>query len=407
MSNKHNHAIMKSMHRRRRGSDGMISMITVVLLSVILTIITTGFLRIIARNQREATEKQLAQQAIYAAEAGIEDAKKAIANPVGISKGSNTLEQVLSGAQDTCAVASGGALGTIGSDLGNNSSYTCQLIDPTPNELEYNITENDNQLARIRMATGSSYERIKVTWSAYQNQGTKNLLPAGGGWDLKQLPTASTWQTANYLAMLRLEFMTVKPASNSGALPADVADQGLTRDQFYRNERTYFFAPKPIGSSDVNLTLCNETGTARTLSSECSLDTQFNDAVKGASCNNGTCNVVLQLRQPSGSQTVGGTVARQIDSSYMSILRIRPIYADAYVKVEVLDAANNPQQIVGGQTVIDVTGKAGTVAKRVRVRIPPENVVFPDFAINTAENLCKLYEVGASGPNTVSQSCDD
>ena len=387
---------MKS--RRRISQQGIVSLMTVTLISILLTIITTGFLRIITRSQRAAIDKQLSAQAYYAAETGIEDAKQAIKlqkNGTAVTK----IQNILNGQPDTCAPATwaGGAPQADGV-IGENTQYTCQLIDPSPTELEYDMGKDDTKLAIIRMPTtpaGVKFRTIKVTWHEYNGQ--NKLSPLSGG-NIKDLPTADAWPL-NTLAMMRLEFMTVKPTTS--AQSTDCSGTCISRDQFYRNERVYFVKPLHSASSDINMTLCREIESPA--SDNCSLDTQFDDGVKYANCTANECSVTIRLKAPNGT-TTGGTTDYDIGSDNISMLRIRSIYNKAHVKVEVFGdtAATDKKKIVGSQTVIDVTGRADQVYKRVRVRVPPANNPFPDYAVDVAEDLCKLFRVT---PTAVTNDC--
>jgi hypothetical protein len=377
--------------------QGMVSLMTVTLIAIILTIITTGFLRIIARSQRLAIDKQLSAQAYYAAETGIEDAKKAIKvhkSGVVVPK----IQNILNGQPDTCAPATwpGGPTAANG-EIGENTRYTCQLIDPTPTELEYDIGVNESKLAIIRMPTvpaSANFTTIRVTWREYTGQGLLSPLPNTS--NIKDLPAASDWPL-NTLAMMRLEFMTIKP-TNSTQSP-DCSGVCLSRDQFYRNDRIHFVQPRDVGTSVLNLKMCREIESPAIDS--CSLDTQYNDGVEGATCSANECTVQMNLTTPNGT-TIGGFSDYPIGASNISMLRIRPLYNKAHVKVEVINNNGVKQKIANSQTVIDVTARADQVYKRVRVRVPPANNPFPDYAVNVAEDLCKLFKVT---PGAVASEC--
>jgi hypothetical protein len=57
---------------RREG--GFVSIIVCMIIMTILSLITIGFAQIMAREQRQALDRQLSSQAFYAAESGVNDA---------------------------------------------------------------------------------------------------------------------------------------------------------------------------------------------------------------------------------------------------------------------------------------------------------------------------------------------
>lgn len=61
---------------------GLVSIVVTMIIMTILSLITIGFAQIMAKEQRQALDRQLSSQAFYAAESGINDA---LANPAGYS----------------------------------------------------------------------------------------------------------------------------------------------------------------------------------------------------------------------------------------------------------------------------------------------------------------------------------
>jgi hypothetical protein len=59
--------------------------------------------------------------------------------------------------------------------------------------------------------------------------------------------------------------------------------------------------------------------------------------------------------------------------------------------------SNNPLLLVGSQALIDATGKAQDVLKRVQVRTPltPSSGIpsYPDYALETTDSICKRFQV--------------
>jgi len=119
-------------------------------------------------------------------------------------------------------------------------------------------------------------------------------------------------------------------------------------------------------------------------------------AIVRGNCGSSGCSVTVQ---GLGEQAYG--------------VRLRGIYEDARVTVTAVDSSNNPVEISGAQVMIDSTGKANDVLRRVQVRLPLASSAgsIPDFAIQTTDTLCKrlqvattIINVDTSGTGTIDTS---
>jgi hypothetical protein len=78
-----------------------------------------------------------------------------------------------------------------------------------------------------------------------------------------------------------------------------------------------------------------------------------------------------------------------IDSN-VAYLKVTPLYRDASLTVR-----NNGNRIFGAQVLVDSTGKASDILRRIQVRIAAndQNGTYPDAAIESSESLCKQFSV--------------
>lgn len=378
--------------------SGMVSLITVTLLGLILTIITTGFIRIIAKNQQQTVEAQLSTQAFYAAETGVEDGRRAVNLRLqDIQAGTSTV-QLDPGQPDgdpsNCAPAqsTNGDLPASAKQLDTGTEYTCQLIDLHPTSLEYDLNAFEQRVVTLEPQAGTSYNRVQITWTKQTNDTKTYSTVTNSAAEIQKLKSVTSWGTT--MAMMRLQFSSIH-------VPAGA---GLTRDQFYRNERSYFVSPVASGSGSIPVTLCDFTATGQT---PCGQDTQFNDGVKAADCTGSdpSCTVTLQLYSPvSGgvnSATVGGSSSMSLDDTYTSRLRLVSLYQPTHVSIKLLNSGGTAVHTANAQAMIDVTGRAQDVFRRLRVRVPisNDNFPYPGYTLQSAEDICKLFDVTPSNPS--------
>jgi hypothetical protein len=184
---------MKSMttNKQKRGEDGIAAIMIAMFLMIILTLITLGFARIMRREQRQALDSSLSTQAFYAAEAGINDAIKAI--NAGTFSGDKT----------TCVDPSFPNM-TLSAPLG--TSYSCLLIDQTPSDLEYNqgsITSNRSTVMPVEASLpGQRFGKLTVSWGS-----NLNVMHTFNTCGSTPLPTSASWVPNT--GLLRIDLVPV------------------------------------------------------------------------------------------------------------------------------------------------------------------------------------------------------
>src|SRR5688500_17746685 len=113
--------------------SGFVAIIVTMIIMVVLILITTGFMRIIGREQRQDLDRQLSSQAFYAAETGINNAARALtdpATPLMVDKNE-------CGPSSTPPLSLHFPAGSNVVDASSGIEYTCLTIDRTPRSLEY------------------------------------------------------------------------------------------------------------------------------------------------------------------------------------------------------------------------------------------------------------------------------
>lgn len=328
--------------------SGMVAIMVTIILMIVISLIVLGFAQVARRNQRQSLDRQLSTQAFYAAETGVNDASRIIKDAVASGSAVN--------AKSTCTDNGSGqytALLTPGSvlDAADDVAYTCVLVDPAPPSLIYGSVGTRGVIVPV-VADSGTINSIKLTWQS----------KTGGSTPAANCPTTisnafvppSGW-TCGY-GVLRFDLV---PTSGS-----------LTHASLLANNMTAFLVPINTASPTNIPYATNGAGN-----------------VSRATCSNTDCSVTIN----SG---LGGT------QYYM---RINSIYQEVSLQVSATNAAGNVVELRDAQALIDSTGKAQDVLRRVQVRVPVNGTsanLLSDYAIQSTDSLCKRFSVmDGSGGN--------
>jgi Tfp pilus assembly protein PilX len=333
---------MKSHHNEQ----GFVSIIVSIVVISILSLITISFAYLMRREARQSLDRQLSSQAFYAAESGINAAI-------------NTLKANPGYSANDCA--------STGRDLGNELSYTCVLVDNTPDSLEYSpVSTETSTVIRLDAPNATA---INISWQP--SEGKQNFVE-----DIPQSPVAEhnlpvAYSNSPYATQVKesgLIRLSLIPVSSTG-----ISRQGLI-DQ----TQTMFLFPNKNATADRKGAYAysnNPNTQGGFVNSECNP-------------NNRPYNCNIQITNlPAGINTY--------------YLRIKSVYTPARVQV----SANNPDggriSFGGVQAVIDSTGKANDVLRRVQVRVPlSTDYVYPEFGLETTDTLCKKLSIYEPTPGS-------
>jgi hypothetical protein len=333
------------MNKQRLGQDqrGIVSILVTMVIMLIISLIVIGFARLSQREQRQALDRQLSTQAFYAAETGIKDAIEAIrANP-GLEK-------------TDCSSSLGASAGSNVIDSTNNVAYTCVLVDTSPSSLDYaSIDVDQGTVIPIEPRSGS-LERLTIGWqdkaggSSYGGCPT----PSGGAY---VFPAAANWPSTCSAGVLRIDLVP--------------NDHPMTRAGLISRTLTAYLYPQNGATSATSYTY--------------NLGAPDQGAVIPVNCNTSAtprnCNISISFTGNAGV------------SSYY--LRARSIYRSSNMSLAGYANGNVATELINAQAVIDSTGKANDVLRRISVRVPLTNIGanVPSFALLTADSLCKRFSI--------------
>jgi hypothetical protein len=337
--------IMKTKQKLVRNEQGLVSIIITILIILMLSLIVLAMSSNANRERRQSLDAQLSSQAFYAAESGINDAREYL-------KQTNAAPQ-----QNDCADLGrlpGGWTGPTNGNLGDDVAYTCVMFDATPDSLQLDkIPEiGEGESKKILVKAENSDPLGDVTFSWKQSDGSEGFTscPAIG----------QHVNTADFSGR----------DCGAGFLSIGLIDPTKTDRIALLGD--YFLALLvPRNSTEPN------TGTQNYTSSS-GLNNQGSKL--GGNCNGGSCTVTINIPK-------NGVV-----------LHVRSIYSQ-----NDLTLTRSGGSFVGGQAVVDVTGRAVDVLKRLQVRVPLETrFALPSAVIFSQGNICKLLE---ATPSKVDNGC--
>lgn len=344
---------MRILHRapgRRRTSDqrGMAAIVITMITMVVISLIVIGFATISRREQRQSQDQLLSSQAFYAAESGIEDARSiiedAIANRDPIK------------AKDACNDNNPGPGNNYPTgdatkvDGQYNVSYTCLKVNPEPKTLQYDGVADNSIIVPI--TTAQPTNRLEITWRP---------SAAGSGLPSADCP-ASTVNSFSPQAKWRCGY---------GVLRADIVPTAgtLTRSGLAAGQMTAFFQPLNRTASGTLAYGAGSVGRANIVAADCT----------------------------PGSYVECKAIITGLNSTSFS-LRLSSVYQPSRLSISALNNVT-PQGIRGVQAVVDSTGKATDVLRRIQVRIPLVNTkgaLTPTAAIQSNSSICKRFSVSSN-----------
>ncbi len=328
---------------------GVVSIIVTLVLMLIISIVVVGFARLTRREQRQALDRQLSTQAYYAAETAVNDTIKRLDDTVAPVDQNQDYTDDCNEFIALYSLSSqiDGASGTV--------SYPCLFVDPSPTTLEYtSIGLDSSKVIPLKDKAGTPINEVFVRW---EDKGGGSNMAGCGAANPTVLPPATgagAWDCDT--GMMRVEIVEIPP-------PAPAA---ITRDSLADSTMTVFLFPStaPAASTIANYTANKGFGNQ--------------GKIIGASCNN-----------PPGLKRCNFKFTGLSGTNY--VMRLKSIYRSSTVMVQ----ANNGGylELVGAQTLIDATGKANDVLRRIQVRIPTPtfNSPFPEAGLQTGSNLCKRF----------------
>ncbi len=338
--------INKHMHFKsvKASEDGFISIIVTMIFMIVLTLIVLSFAQLARREQRAALDRQLSTQAFYAAESGENDIFAAIQR--------GDIDALNSPARTRCndpwpvSALTGNPI-SINSNLDTSSAteFTCVLYNPRPDNFLFQDLSTD------RFTTGrfgnTDITDFYISWKGTRSDNSDGFMPAINS---KSFPPSDSWSSKT--GMLRIMLV---PLDN------------LNRTDLRNHAFNGFLYPNNNSSAGQVGPVNWASGVGNS------------GALVGGECNNGNdpykCEVHISSVANAGS-------------GFLVVIRSIYQHNDAQICI---NAPGCDQQILGGQVVIDVTGKAGDVLRRIQTRRNINSSIdnYLPLGLTSINSICK------------------
>jgi hypothetical protein len=358
---------MKTKIIPRGNQAGFASLVIAIVLVLVMSLTTVGFAELMRKETRSANDRHLSSQAYYAAETGINDAATAISQ--GYTGTKSTCGPLGTGPDTTPPTADNKPIHGAGSnrvDGTDNNTYTCLLIDPTPKDLQYTADSR----AQVRLFTTVNKDNtdqqvdiasLIVGWTPKDDSDLANKFVSSGG----NHPFGQSTAWGDKTGVVRLNL-------------TPLIQSQIGRAKLIENNYAAFLYPERGGAASTLATLAlNDYSAGKGDSGGLILDGRCHAANVNNQDLPGACNVKI----------TGLNWANYV-------LSLRSIYADVNVRVYAYDAAGNRVRFTHAQTVIDSTGRAQDVLRRIQVRQPSTgSEPQTDFGLETTSSICKKLQL--------------
>lgn len=321
--------------------SGMVSLLVVMTIMFILSLLVINFARLVRREERQVLDYSLNSQAFYAAESGINDAVDAIKNNPGL---------LSTDYKTTCNgfIAAAGLNNVV--DAAANVSYPCLFVSSSPTQLNFTgIGASSSKLFPVSTKDGTAISQIMFSWEAPVATHNVDDCPDDINGGRQNEPT---WPTT--------------PSNcTEGVIRVDIVPASATSANIESRTYTAFFYPDRSGELVTDFSEGVGSGQGHAMLGEC-------DGTPGPKF----CNVTVQ--------GLGAT-----DSTFY--VRVRALYRSANLIV-CSPSCVAPKALTGAQAIIDATGKANDVLKRVQAYVPiTSSPLLPEFGLQATDGICKRY----------------
>ena len=395
---------MKSSKNFKKGG---VSIFVVMVVGVLVSIMSASFLRLMFRDQEQASKLDLSQSAYDSAQAGVEDAKRFLrifrsacgssgtGSFEGVTYNCNAMRSAIQNEScytlatagignangETIVQTNSGAGGASSRDADLNQAYTCVKL--RMNTADFLGRTNDGSPSVINLKGTAAFDRVRIRWHSRENMtnGNNIALDSLSNPSVRPRIDSRNWRNQNRPAILKAQFYGYIPgvgkSSSSMDTPYPDDGNGASEMLFYPTNST-----SALSSNVSNMPTVRRNES----SSQATTDYTFT-----------RCSDRMDANSNAYACETTVNIGRSVSSNDVLYLRLTPLMNDSNFKVELLNG-DNVVDFAGVQPKVDSTGRANTQLRRVESRIGFNDTNFPVplFSAQTEnekEPICKDFSV--------------
>lgn len=389
---------------------GAVSIFVVIFATLLMSVITVGFVRLMVGEQQKAFDSNLSQSAYDSAMTGVEDAKRAILRYQNQCNANIDACPTYASQLTTSTCNSGIIQGNPASpgeqmieqgvgDDAIDQAYTCVTVDLTPGDYTGKIKEK-NASVFIPLKGVSTFDRVAIEWfNSDDTSGANANIPAvvSTGGQAQPFVEEGAWPE-NRPPVLRTSLMQFGDNFTLGEFDAMTGGQSNVNTLFLHPTNTAAELP---GTANAITGYDQRNGDAETGlidKAPRGVDSPYRAPCKtslGASDSSYACKVTLELPTPVG----GG--------DRTAYLRLTALYATTNFRLT-LYSGSTEVKFKDTQAAVDSTGRANDLFRRVqsRVNLVDTSFPYPAAAVDLGGSLCKNFSVDDEGYQSGGTECN-
>ena len=360
--------------------SGAASIFIVIFAALLMMVVTLSFVKLMLSDQMQSTTNDLSQSAYDSAMSGVEDGKRLLLlqqscdgpTPPSAAVCAAAKSAIAAGNCDTISagLATGAANESVVGDATLDQAYTCVKI--TSNTFDYEKQLPTGQSQIVPLESVSPFDTVVLSWFSKDDlsSGAAVNFPAAG--IATPLPKANAWP-ANAPPIIRAQFIQT---GNSFKLD-DLDAAG-------RANSVFLYPQKNVGAMSLP-----------------DISTDARRVAPPAGPTGVKCTAVFASKYACSIRIAYSSAAGSFTDRHAA-LRLNALYNDAHYSISLYQGAT-PVAFNGVQPLIDVTGRANNMFRRVLARVElAGSFVYPEAAIDMQNDLCKNFSVTSDSytPNT-------
>ena len=377
-------------------NKGAVSIFAVIFSTLLLTVLTVGFMGLMISAQQRAINNDLSQSAYDSALAGVEDAKRVVR---ACANGNVDACSALEAASDCQVVARAKVNGSVDQPetvIASNSSsgqsfdqaYTC--VNIAMDSVDYLFEAQSGRAHVVPLRATQPIKKITIEWFTLEdNNNAPARTPTSSPASNTSLPPIASWNSSAP-SLIRAQLIT--PGESFSLSSLDESS----------SSRTLFLRPANMSSGSTSgMPTANIQVSQAAQPRATSGDGSYSNSVIPVVCssnyaNNGfSCSVTLDLADDQVIST---------GASNNALLRIDSLYKGANVRVTLHSQDGSEIKFDDVQPVVDSTGRASTLFRRVEARLRMgTDFPYPSYVADVQNNLCKNFSVDDT--SVVSAGC--